>query len=158
MPPPSDQLSFLAAHRQFFHVIGIVLILFALANLPWTLDDYDQAKQAFVSYQMLEQHRWLFQTTPTEGLPSAGKRHSQFHISSKPPAIGWLSTGLYEITRSHPRFSDLWHGKKSIRGFGRADCARCFWIQLIQSTLGDACSHRYAVGFGLLRYRGTHVR
>ena len=100
MPPPSDQLSFLAAHRQFFHVIGIVLILFALANLPWTLDDYDQAKQAFVSYQMLEQHRWLFQTTPTEGLPSAGKRHSQFHISSKPPAIGWLSTGLYEITRS----------------------------------------------------------
>src|SRR5438270_10968743 len=97
----SEQRPFLAHNRRLFQIIGIVLIaLFALANLPWTLDDYDQAKQAFVSYQMLEQHRWLFQTTPTEGLPSAGKRHSQFRISSKPPAIGWVSAGLYEITRS----------------------------------------------------------
>jgi len=98
--PPSEQLPFLGANCQFFRVIGVVLILFALANLPWTLDDYDQAKQAFVSYQMVKQNRWLFQTTPTEGLPARGERHSQFHINSKPPAIGWASAVLYELTRS----------------------------------------------------------
>src|SRR5438270_10851203 len=81
---------FVVTNRQLFQVIGLVLIaLFAVANLPWTLDDYDQAKQAFTSYQMLQQRRWLFQTTPTEGLPALGERHSQFHISSKPPAVGW---------------------------------------------------------------------
>jgi len=26
--------------------------LFAIANLPWQLDDYDQAKQAFTSFEM----------------------------------------------------------------------------------------------------------
>jgi len=101
MTPPSNQLPFVATDRRLFQAIGVVLILlFALGNLPWTLDDYDQAKQAFVSYQMLEQHRWLFQTTPTEGLPARGQRHSQFHINSKPPAIGWASVVFYEITRS----------------------------------------------------------
>src|SRR6266404_8484458 len=96
MTPLSDQRPLLAAK-----LVGAVLILlFAVANLPWTLDDYDQAKQAFISYQMLEQHRWLFQTTPTEGLPAKGERHSRFHITSKPPAIGWVSAALHEITRS----------------------------------------------------------
>jgi 4-amino-4-deoxy-L-arabinose transferase-like glycosyltransferase len=98
---PSNQLPFVATNRWLFQVITVVLILlFALGNLPWTLDDYDQAKQAFVSYQMLGQHRWLFQTTPTEGLPARGERHSQFHLNSKPPAIGWASVVFYEITRS----------------------------------------------------------
>ena len=77
-----------------------VIALFATANLPWTLDDYDQAKQAFVSYQMVGQHRWLFQTTPAEGLPASGERHSPFHISSKPPAVGWISAGIYLFGRS----------------------------------------------------------
>lgn len=82
-----------------FGVVAIIT-LFATANLPWTLDDYDQAKQAFVSYQMVEQQRWLFQTTPTEGLPASGERHSAFHVSSKPPAVGWLSAGAYLVGRS----------------------------------------------------------
>lgn len=82
-------------------IIGVIIVmLFAVANLPWTLDDYDQAKQAFISYQMLEQQRWLFQTTPTEGLPVSGEKHTRFHISSKPPGVGWVSTALYVITRS----------------------------------------------------------
>jgi 4-amino-4-deoxy-L-arabinose transferase-like glycosyltransferase len=94
-------LPFAATNRQLSQVVGVVLILlFALANLPWTLDDYDQAKQAFVSYQMLQDHRWLFQTTPTEGLPASGGRHSQFRISSKPPAVGWASAAFYAIVRS----------------------------------------------------------
>src|SRR6267378_559292 len=92
---------FVATDRRLFQAIGIVLIaLFTVANLPWTLDDYDQAKQAFVSYQMLQQDRWLFQTTPTEGLLAVGGRHSQFHISSKPPAVGWASVAFYAIVRS----------------------------------------------------------
>src|SRR5437764_5159403 len=100
MPPPSDHLPYLAANRQFFRVIAVVLILFALSNLPWTLDDYDQAKQAFVSYQMIGQQRWLYQTTPHEGLAGNPKRHSVNHINSKPPAVAWISAGLYEIGRS----------------------------------------------------------
>ena len=46
----------------------LTISLFAVSNLPWTLDDYDQAKQAFVSYQMIGQQRWLYQTTPHEGM------------------------------------------------------------------------------------------
>ena len=46
----------------------LTVLLFAVSNLPWTLDDYDQAKQAFVSYQMIGQQRWLYQTTPHEGM------------------------------------------------------------------------------------------
>ena len=77
-----------------------MVALFAVANLPWTLDDYDQAKQAFISYQMLEQQRWFFQTTPTEGLPGSGEKHTRFHVSTKPPGVGWVSTALYVVTRS----------------------------------------------------------
>lgn len=77
---------------------GVVLL--GSANLPWTLDDYDQAKQAFSSYQMLTRQRWFFQTTPTEGLPVGGARHTQFHISSKPPGVAWISVAFYQLTRS----------------------------------------------------------
>src|SRR5438105_15957630 len=77
----------------------LTVSLFAVANLPWTLDDYDQAKQAFVSFQMIGQQRWLYQTTPHEGM-GAGGRHSSHYISGKPPAVAWLSAALYRITRS----------------------------------------------------------
>src|SRR5437867_7386448 len=73
---------------------------FAVANLPWTLDDYGQAKQAFVSFQMIGQQRWLYQTTPHEGMGARGGRHSFHHISGKPPAVAWISAALYRITRS----------------------------------------------------------
>jgi len=29
----------------------VILCLFALTNLPWQLDDYDQAQQAFTSFR-----------------------------------------------------------------------------------------------------------
>jgi 4-amino-4-deoxy-L-arabinose transferase-like glycosyltransferase len=55
--------------------------LFLGRNLPWHLDDYDQAKQAFVSFEMLETQQWWFQHTPS------GK------IATKPPLAGWISAG-----------------------------------------------------------------
>src|SRR5256884_7515738 len=85
--------------RSLLIVSMLTVCLFAVANLPWTLDDYDQAKQAFVSFQMIGQQRWLYQTTPHEGM-GAGGRHSSHHISGKPPAVAWLSAALYRITRS----------------------------------------------------------
>jgi 4-amino-4-deoxy-L-arabinose transferase-like glycosyltransferase len=86
--------------RMLLIVSMLTVCFFAVANLPWTLDDYDQAKQAFVSFQMVGQQRWLYQTTPHEGMGARGGRHSSHHISGKPPAIAWISAALYRITRS----------------------------------------------------------
>ena len=70
--------------RLLLIVSFLTVSLFAISNLPWTLDDYDQAKQAFVSYQMIDQQRWLYQTTPHEGMTGNPKRHSIHHINGKP--------------------------------------------------------------------------
>ena len=71
-------------------LIGLLLLgllLLALHNMPWHLDDKDQAKQAFTSFEMVEQGHWWFQHTPT------GK------IATKPPLAGWISAGVFAITR-----------------------------------------------------------
>jgi 4-amino-4-deoxy-L-arabinose transferase-like glycosyltransferase len=88
-------------NRRMLLIVSILTVCFFLiSNLPWTLDDYDQAKQAFVSFQMVGQQRWLYQTTPDEGMGARGGRHSSHHINSKPPAVAWVSAALYQITRS----------------------------------------------------------
>src|SRR5438105_583865 len=69
-------------------VAAITILLFLTANLPWHLDDYDQAKQAFTSFEMIKEGRWFYQQTP----------HA--HVATKPPLIGWISAGLFELTRS----------------------------------------------------------
>lgn len=68
-------------------VIGLSAIFFLVTNLPWTLDDYDQAKQAYTSFEMVGQGHWLYQHTPNES------------VATKPPLVGWVSAALYEITR-----------------------------------------------------------
>src|SRR5437868_7606478 len=65
----------------------VIVGLFAFGNLPWQLDDYDQAKQAFTSFQMLNEGHWLYQTTPHDW------------IATKPPLVGWISAALFVITR-----------------------------------------------------------
>jgi 4-amino-4-deoxy-L-arabinose transferase-like glycosyltransferase len=80
--------SLLQDGRTAWIVGGIALLLFVATNLPWQLDDYDQAKQAFTSFEMVKQGHWLYQHTPRQ------------HIATKPPLIGWVSAGLFEITRS----------------------------------------------------------
>jgi 4-amino-4-deoxy-L-arabinose transferase-like glycosyltransferase len=80
--------SLLEDRRTLWLVAGLTILLFAVANLPWQLDDYDQAKQAFTSFQMIKEGRWFYQQTPHE------------HLATKPPLVGWISAGLFAITRS----------------------------------------------------------
>lgn len=77
-PPEDDVLPGFAAI-----IFVIIVALFAVRNLPWHLDDDEQAKQAFVSYQMVENGKWLVQETPTG------------RVATKPPLQGWLSAGTY---------------------------------------------------------------
>jgi 4-amino-4-deoxy-L-arabinose transferase-like glycosyltransferase len=74
--------------RTVWIVVALSFLLFLISNLPWQLDDYDQAKQAFTSFQMIKEGRWLYQQTPHE------------HVATKPPLVGWVSAGLFGLTRS----------------------------------------------------------
>src|SRR5438874_1745088 len=80
--------SLLESKRTVWLVAAVTILLFLTANLPWQLDDYDQAKQAFTSFQMIKEGRWFYQQTPRE------------HVATKPPLIGWVSAGLFALTRS----------------------------------------------------------
>lgn len=76
--------------KRFIGVfIAVIVVLFVVRNLPWHLDDLDQAKQAFVSYQMVENDQWLVQNTPRD------------EIATKPPLQGWISAGLYLAMGGH---------------------------------------------------------
>src|SRR5881398_2956664 len=74
--------------RTFWVIATVSFLLFLIGNLPWQLDDYDQAKQAFTSFQMIKEGRWFYQQTPHE------------HVATKPPLVGWVSTGLFGLTQS----------------------------------------------------------
>lgn len=70
-------------------VVGILaIVLFLTTNLPWQLDDYDQAKQAFTSLEMIKEGHWFYQGTPHE------------RVATKPPLIGWISAGTFTILHS----------------------------------------------------------
>lgn len=74
--------------RTLWIVAAMIIVLFAIANLPWQLDDYDQAKQAFTSFEMVKEGHWLYQHTPHE------------RVATKPPLVGWISAALFAVTRS----------------------------------------------------------
>jgi 4-amino-4-deoxy-L-arabinose transferase-like glycosyltransferase len=80
--------SLLEDRRIVWLVAAIAIFLFLIGNLPWQLDDYDQAKQAFTSFEMIKDGRWFYQQTPRE------------HVATKPPLVGWLSAGIFSLTRS----------------------------------------------------------
>ncbi len=63
-------------------LLAVLVALFAARNLPWHLDDYDQAKQAFTSWEMVHEGHWWFQHTPTG------------NVATKPPLAGWISAVL----------------------------------------------------------------
>lgn len=69
-------------------VVALIGVLFAITNLPWTLNDYDQAKQAFTSFEMVSEGHWLYQHTPNE------------KIATKPPLVGWMSAACYGLVRT----------------------------------------------------------
>jgi 4-amino-4-deoxy-L-arabinose transferase-like glycosyltransferase len=74
--------------RTVWVISAIILCFFVLTNLPWQLDDYDQALQAYSSLEMVKEGHWLFQRTP----------HG--FIAQKPPLVGWLSAASFAVTRS----------------------------------------------------------
>src|SRR5438445_744537 len=88
----------LGDRRTVWIVAVLIIVLFATANLPWQLDDYDQAKQAFTSFEMVKfatanpsrggEGHWLYQHTPHE------------HVATKPPVVGWISAAIFAVTRS----------------------------------------------------------
>ena len=67
---------------------GAIIGTWILRGLPWNLDEYDQAKQAYTSYEMVGREAWWFQHTPRQG------------SATKPPLMGWMSAGIYGVTRS----------------------------------------------------------
>jgi 4-amino-4-deoxy-L-arabinose transferase-like glycosyltransferase len=75
--------------RTFWALAALMLVLFSITNLPWQLDDYDQAKQAWTSYEMVTEGHWFYQrTSDDQGL------------ATKPPLAGWLSAAIFTVTRS----------------------------------------------------------
>jgi len=110
--------------RTLWVVAALIVVLFAIANLPWQLDDYDQAKQAFTSFEMVKEGHWVYQHTPHE------------RVATKPPLVGWMSAALFIVTRS---WEIAW---KSRRG----NCSRRVWTESAEPAAGHACAHRHAAG------------
>src|SRR5260370_28248146 len=79
---------FLESKRTLWLVGIVTSVLFLATNLPWQLDEYDQAKQAFTSFEMVKEGHWLYQHTPHE------------RVATKPPLVGWMSAALFAVTRS----------------------------------------------------------
>src|ERR1700730_6763225 len=81
--------NFLQSRTALVILSALVAVMFSTANLPWQLDDYDQAKQAWTSYEMVTEGHWFFQrTSDDQGL------------ATKPPLTGWISAAIFIITRS----------------------------------------------------------
>src|ERR1700692_3846839 len=80
--------NFLESRRTVWLISAVILCLFALTNLPWELDDYDQAQQAFTSFEIVKEGHWFYQRTPQE------------HIAQKPPLVGWTSAAFFALTRA----------------------------------------------------------
>jgi 4-amino-4-deoxy-L-arabinose transferase-like glycosyltransferase len=74
--------------RTLWVLATLIVVLFVIANLPYQLDDYDQAKQAFTSFEMVKEGHWFYQHTPHE------------RVATKPPLVGWISAALFAVTRS----------------------------------------------------------
>jgi 4-amino-4-deoxy-L-arabinose transferase-like glycosyltransferase len=109
--------------RTRWIVLCLIVGFFAITNLPWTLDDYDQAKQAYTSFEMVGQGHWLYQHTPNES------------VATKPPLVGWISAALFEISR-------WWDGAWRIPSFAAA-------LALLWLIARDA-SAAYGIGAGLI--------
>ncbi len=79
---------FLTDRRTLWSVLGLIAAVWLLGNLPWQLDDYDQAKQAYTSFEMVKAGHWIYQHTPNE------------KVATKPPLVGWISAGIFGATGS----------------------------------------------------------
>jgi 4-amino-4-deoxy-L-arabinose transferase-like glycosyltransferase len=74
--------------RLKYALLALIVVLCAFGNLPWTLDEYDQAKQAYVSYEISTGGDWLYQHVPRGG------------SATKPPLAAWIALGVQRATGS----------------------------------------------------------
>jgi 4-amino-4-deoxy-L-arabinose transferase-like glycosyltransferase len=85
----ADLLSGLVASKTAERVLLLLVLgLCAIGNLPWHLDNYDQAKQAYIPYEIANGGDWWYQHTP----------HGR--TATKPPLAGWLCLPFYSIIGS----------------------------------------------------------
>src|SRR4051794_19612959 len=114
----------------FWGIVALIAVLFAITNLPWHLDNYDQAKQAFTSFEMIQEGHWLYQHTPNE------------KIATKPPLIGWISATIFAGTRS-------WDLAWRLRSITAAALLGCFLFRAARNAYGAASGLLALSAFGL---------
>src|SRR5690348_9989393 len=66
-------------------VLLIIAVMFCVRNIPWHLDDFDQAKQAYTSFEMVEEGHWWYKHTP-RGM-----------IATEPPLARWSAAAWYAV-------------------------------------------------------------
>lgn len=71
-----------------FFVFVTMVLLFLVRNLPWQLDDYDQAKQAYAALDVVERGHLVWQHLPFGG------------FATKPPLLAWLQAGIYSVIQN----------------------------------------------------------
>lgn len=69
-----------------YALLVLSAVLFIARNLPWHLDNYDQAKQAYAALDAVQNGHWLFQKLPFGG------------FATKPPLMAWLQAACYYLT------------------------------------------------------------
>jgi len=84
-----DSSTPLGMTKILWALAALMLILFSITNLPWELDSYDQAKQAWTSYEMVTEGHWFYQRTSDDQ-----------RLATKPPLTGWMSAAIFAVTRS----------------------------------------------------------
>ena len=145
----------LQSKRTPWVVAGLTILLFAIANLPWQLDDYDQAKQAFTSFEMIKEGRWFYQRTPQRirGNKAAARRldfSGPFFCDAfmgRGMACTVTSGGDCDLDSAVPRC------KSGLRNDCRRDCTERVRIESAEPTPGNARAHRHAAGVRHFSYR-----
>jgi hypothetical protein len=122
--------SLLEDRRTLWVITALIVLLFAIGNLPWQLDDYDQAKQAFTSFEMIKEGHWFYQQSPHE------------RVATKPPLVGWISAGLFGITRS-------WEVAWRLPSFLAAIALAILLFRVASSAYGSIASLLALGAFGL---------
>ena len=130
MTESPTKAAFLERKGAFWFVVALMIVLWGVANLPWHLDDYDQAKQAFTSFEMVNQGHWIYQHTPNDW------------VATKPPLVGWISAGLFSLIRS-------WELAWRLPSFLAGIALLFFIVRAAAGAYGGAAALVAACAFGL---------
>lgn len=70
-----------------WRLLALIFLLFILRDAPWRLEEFDQAKQAYTSLEIVQAGHWWFQHLP-----------GGHGVATKPPLVGWFSAGFYYLS------------------------------------------------------------